>query len=129
MCDRRLGFLISLILALGCGAADTGHPDDSGTAGVTIIIPAGYRLGGNASDVPPGVILTEATAGQLVLPQYGEFWFPSLLAPGTQYAVSTSGSVPPGIYCSVANAVGTMPMADVSNLWVECRSIAGGDGR
>ncbi len=109
---------------LGCALACGGGGGDAGEAGVVITIPDGHRLGGTASGIAGQLVLVEATAGRVELSGDGPFWFATRLPFGTPYTVAVSGTVPSDRFCSVSNATGTMPRADVDTLLVTCRPLS-----
>jgi len=116
---RYLPCIVLLLSSLACG----GSPADEGGAGVTITMPSDHRLGGTATGIPAaGLSLVDAGAGQVTISQDGPFWFGTRLSMGAPYAVSLGGLVP-GKYCSLANAVGVMPPAEVATITVTCQAV------
>lgn len=121
---RTLG-IISVLAALipftqGCGGGDRDAP----AAEITIVTPAGHRLGGTATGIPPRstLTLTEARAGQIAVAQDGPFWFEKVLSAGTAYSVSIDG-LQGGKYCTLENASGSMPPSNHPAIVVACKTL------
>jgi hypothetical protein len=80
-----------------------------------------YTLGGSVSGLTPGASGLQLSDGAETLPvsANGNFQFVQKVAYGSGYAVSVA-TQPTGMTCSVTNATGTMPAANVTNVMVSC---------
>jgi RNase P/RNase MRP subunit p29 len=80
-----------------------------------------YYLGGSVSGLTSGASGLQLSDGAETLPvsANGAFQFVKKVAYGSNYAVSVA-TQPPGTTCSVSNATGTMPAADVTTVQVTC---------
>ena len=100
----------------------------SGTAGAANVTDVAvtcsslsYALGGSVSGLTSGAsgLQLSDAAETLAVSVNGSFQFVKKVAYGSAYAVSVVSS-PTGMSCSVANATGTMPAADVTSVAVTC---------
>ena len=99
-----------------------------GTANVTNISVTcsaqSHALGGTISGLnADGLVLANNGSSVTVNSGATQFAFPTLLPAGTPYSVSVQ-TAPSGYTCSVANGIGTMGTADISNVVVTCSTQA-----
>ncbi len=79
-----------------------------------------YTLGGSISGLSTGGLVLANGADTLpVAANATSYSMPTAMTAGSNYAV-TVGTQPAGLTCTVANASGTMPASNVSNVAVTC---------
>ena len=109
---RSIGLVTGLALLLvACGGGG-----DSG--------PATYTVGGTVTVSGSGLVLQNEGGDDLPISASGTFTFDTRVISGTPYSVSVV-TQPPGGFCSVANASGTVAAADVTNVTVTCHGHRG----
>lgn len=108
----------------GTGAAGTGMPSLSVSCAAPTTSPSAntYRLGGAISGLTgEGLVLRQGSQVVAVSPGTNTFLFPSGLSSGSAFDVAVD-TQPTSQTCTVANATGTMPAADVTAVSVTCVS-------
>ena len=80
-----------------------------------------FTVGGTVTGLSGTVTLQINSANDLSLSSNGPFTFGSMLADGTDFAVTVSGN-PAGQTCMVSNGTGTISGADVRNVTIDCQS-------
>ena len=93
---------------------------------VTCATPGGtgsgpYSIGGTVSGLSGTAILEDNGGNAVSVSANGTFTFTTLLAAGTDYAVTVSTD-PSGQACTVTNGTGTVASANVTNVSVSCGS-------
>ncbi len=78
-----------------------------------------YRVGGSVAGLSGSVVLQDNGGDNLAVLASGNFTFPTLVANGNPYKVSVL-TQPAGQSCSVSNGSGTINLANVSNVGVNC---------
>ena len=86
-------------------------------------VPTAYTIGGSFSGLLPGgsVVLLDNAGDPLTLTANGSFSFATPLPPGSQYSV-TVGTQPATQTCVLTAASGSVAMADVTDVIVQCPS-------
>src|SRR6202051_2133733 len=106
-------FLIAALCLAACGGGG-GRPRPAPT----------YMIGGTLSGLPMGqqVVLKDNGADSLTLSVDGAFTFKTAVAANGSYSASVA-TQPTGQACTVANATGTVAMADVTTITVVCAAL------
>jgi hypothetical protein len=80
-----------------------------------------YDLGGTVTGLTSGVLVLANGSATVSLPAGTSSWkFTGQVSNGAAYGISVLNQ-PAGLTCTVANASGTMPTANVTNVAVTCR--------
>jgi hypothetical protein len=80
-----------------------------------------YDLGGTVTGLTSGVLVLANGSATVSLPAGTSSWkFTGQVSNGAAYGISVLNQ-PAGLTCTVANASGTMPTANVTNVAVSCR--------
>lgn len=83
--------------------------------------PAEYTIGGTVSGLDGiGLVLTSAGRDELEIASDGAFIFDSLLPNGASYVVEVTAQPSSDRLCKVANAIGTIAGANVTDIEVTC---------
>jgi len=111
--------LLLVALTACSGGGDNNNGGDGGGGGAT------YTVGGTVAGLAgSGLVLQNNAGGDLAVSAPGEFTFATELADGAAYAVSvmTQPSAP-AQHCVVTNGDGTVGMADITNVAVDCTTL------
>jgi predicted GH43/DUF377 family glycosyl hydrolase len=101
-------------------ATSTEDTTKSGSAQVTITVPAVYTIGGTISSLTAsGLVLANGTDTVSPAANATSFVFPTALASGASYSVTVKAQ-PNGLTCSVTDGSGTVGSIDVMNVQVAC---------
>src|SRR5262249_32161316 len=80
-----------------------------------------YTLGGTVTGLTNDVLVLANGSVLVTLPAGTTTWsFPGKVPNAAPYGITVNRN-PAGLVCTVANGVGTMPVADVNNVAVTCR--------
>ena len=85
----------------------------------TITCENAYTLGGSIFGSPSGLVLRLNSASLIVPAGATNYKFSTLFVVGTPYAVSV-GIQPAGLKCTIANAAGVFPAANITNADIAC---------
>ncbi|RZI59709.1 MAG: DUF839 domain-containing protein [Pseudomonas sp.] len=127
---------VALTLA-GCGGGNDSRTvlADTPSQAVPVQVPpaqvspvqttvSSHKLGGSISGLTgAGLVIANGSDTQSISVKSTSFIMPTQVQTGTAYSL-TVFSQPTGQYCSFANAVGTMPDADMRNTVLTCASTA-----
>lgn len=116
-CVRKLGWLICLLLLVGCS---NGRGSLEGAE--TTPAQEGFTVGGTVSGlVGTGLVLQNNGGADLAVSANGSFAFVTSFATGTSYNVTVATQPSnPGQICTVANGSATIAGGNVTNIAVTC---------
>ena len=108
--------LIACALITSCG----GGSSSSGSSSSPTPSTTGITVGGTVTGLSGSVILQNNGGDTITVTGNGTFTFPTALASGKQYAVSTTTTSPNYYACSITNGTGTVASSNVTNVAVSC---------